>query len=115
MLTVEKLNEYGADTKTGLARCVNMESMYLRLVGTVPGNVGFETLEKAITEGDLQTAFEAAHGLKGALTNLSLTPLADPVVEITEHLRAGDKMDYTPCLEEIRKQRERLRVIVEGE
>ncbi len=32
MLTIDDLKTYGADTDTGLARCVGNEALYLRLV-----------------------------------------------------------------------------------
>lgn len=52
-------------------------------------------MKEAVEAGDLKSAFEAAHGLKGVLGNLSLTQRYDPVAEITELLRAVTKMDYT--------------------
>ncbi len=111
MLTVDALRAYGADVATGLARCVNRDTLYLRLVKMVPANGGFEKLEAAIASGDLETAFQAAHGIKGAVTNLALTPLSDPVVEITEHLRAREEMDYAPLLAKIKEKRDELAAI----
>ena len=42
MLTIEALNQFGADTGDGLARCLNMESMYLRLAGMAPDDANFD-------------------------------------------------------------------------
>ncbi len=111
MLTIDKLTAYGADVETGLKRCVNKESLYLRLVKTVPGNGDFDKLKEAVGAGDYEAGFQAAHGLKGAVTNLSLDPLSRPIIEITEHLRAHDEMDYQPLLNEIEKERTELAVI----
>lgn len=111
MLTMEKLAEYGADTVTGLKRCVNRESMYLRLVSTVPAHAGFAKLKAAIEAGDLETAFQEAHGLKGVAANLALTPLSEPIGEMTEHLRAKEQMDYAPLLDEILAQQAKLSVL----
>ena len=33
MLTIDKLNAFGADTQTGLGRCMNNEAFYFRLIG----------------------------------------------------------------------------------
>lgn len=33
MLSIEKLEEYGADVKTGLDRCMNSEDFYFRMIG----------------------------------------------------------------------------------
>ncbi len=108
MLTLEKLNAFGADVESGLKRCVNKESLYLRLVKTVPGNEGFANLRDAVAAGDYEAAFQAAHGLKGITTNLSLDSLSKPVIEITEHLRAHEALDYQPLLDEIEAKRAEL-------
>lgn len=108
MLTIEKLNAFGADTKTGLTRCVNNEALYLRLVGMVPTNNGFNSLYEAIKNNDLDGAFSAAHGLKGILANLALSPLSDPVVILTDFLRMKKDVDYSPYLKEIEEKRKEL-------
>ncbi len=59
-------------------------------------------LEAAINSNDLQKAFEIAHGLKGVFGNLSITPLFDALVEITEPLRNKVAMDYNPLLNKIK-------------
>ncbi len=105
MLTLEAMQNYGADVNEGLQRCVNKEALYFKLVATVPTNAGFQKLKDAIMAHDLEAGFQAAHGLKGILLNLALTPLVKPVVEITEHLRSKEDIDYSPWLEEIEKQR----------
>ena len=107
-MNIEDLAEYGANVEEGLNRCVGNEGLYLRLVGQVKDDEHFEALETAIGEGRLDDAFEAAHSLKGSLGNLSLTPLYEPMVEITELLRARTETDYTPLLDVIREQRAKL-------
>ena len=114
MLTIETLQSFGADTEEGIARCFGNHDFYLKLVKTVPDEPSFDKLSDAISAGDLDTAFEMAHALKGVLGNLSLTPVLNPVAEITELLRARQKMDYSGLLAEITKQRERLRDVCEG-
>ncbi len=108
MLTLDNLAAFGADTESGLKRCVNKESLYFRLIKTVPNNEGFAKLEEAVAAGDYETAFQAAHGLKGISTNLSLDSLSRPIIEITEHLRAREEMDYQPLLKEIEQKRTEL-------
>ncbi len=111
MLTLAALKEYGANVEEGLARCANHESLYLRLVKTMPGNAGFPALYEAVGKKDYPSAFQAAHGLKGAAGNLSLTPLMKPIYEITELLRASKETDYSPLLEAIEAQRKKLEAI----
>ena len=112
MFTIEQLREYGADTKEGVARCMNMPDFYLRLVGMVAKDEHLGQLREAITAGDLDAGFEAAHALKGVLANLSLTPVLNPVSELTENLRARKEMDYTPLLEEAEREMEKLLSII---
>ncbi len=42
MLTLDALNELGANTKEGLERCLNNEDFYLRLVKMAVMDEGFE-------------------------------------------------------------------------
>lgn len=109
MISIEALRDQGVDVKTGLALCMNNEAFYLRLVAKALEDVTFEKLVQAIEAGDLNTAFEAAHALKGVMANLSLTPIHEPVAEITELLRSRTEMDYSEHLRRINEGRERLR------
>lgn len=108
MLTIEKLATYGADTKTGLERCMGQEAFYIRLAGMILQEENFDKLEQAIAAGDLKGAFSAAHALKGVTGNLALTPLFDPIQEMTELLRARTEMDYSDLMEQIRSAKEEL-------
>ena len=108
MLTIEGLKELGVNTDEGLARCMNNEAFYLRLVGMGIADAGFDKLETALNEGDLDAAFEAAHALKGVLGNLSLTPAYEPASEITELLRSRTQTDYAPLLNKIKEARAAL-------
>ena len=104
MITLEKLSAYGADVKEGVARCMGMEDFYLELVEMMFEDENFAALEKAVAEGDAARAFDAAHSLKGSLSNLELIPLAKPVSEITEKLRnAKDMPDLTDLMNGYRK------------
>lgn len=104
MITVERLKEFGANVDEGLSRCLNDENFYLTLVGSVLADNQIPQLETAVARGDLDNAFEVAHALKGVYANLSLTPLYDVIVEITELLRARQAIDYTPLIEKLNTQ-----------
>ncbi|MBQ8305340.1 MAG: Hpt domain-containing protein [Blautia sp.] len=112
-MTIENLAAYGANTQEGLQRCVNNESFYIRMVRMIPGDPNFQKLYDAIDAGNLDTAFEAAHALKGSTGNLSLTPIFAPVSEITELLRARTQTDYSALVDAIRKGRDELERICE--
>ena len=99
MITVDALKQWGANTEEGLQRCMNNEALYLKLMNMFLENNSFNELKEALSNGDLDKAFQAAHALKGVLGNLSLTPLFDIDFEITELLRNRTKMDYSELLQ----------------
>lgn len=108
MLTVDKLRTYGADVDKGLTLCMDNEDFYLRMVNMLLNESSFCDLEKALEKNDLEEAFRAAHTLKGVCGNLSLTPLYEKVVEITELLRSGTQMDYSELLKDILAEKKKL-------
>lgn len=101
MLTIEALRAFGANTDEGLNRCLNNEAFYLRMVQMGAADASFSRLNEAIAAGDKKAAFEAAHALKGVLSNLALTPILEPVVELTELLRHESEGDYPALLARI--------------
>ena len=108
MLTIETLKQFGVDTSDGLSRCLGNEDFYFKLIRKVLEDKNFDVLEKAIESKDLDSAFDAAHSLKGVLGNLAIKPIYDPVNEMTELLRARSDIDYSPYLEIIKKMKAEL-------
>ena len=107
-MKIDDLRAYGANVDEGLSRCMGMEDFYIDLVGTIQTEDKFDALESALADGRLGDAFDAAHALKGILGNLALTPLYEPMYEITEMLRARTDMDYSELMAKIKQERERL-------
>ena len=107
-MTISDLIDFGADTQEGLKRCLNNEGFYLRMVKKMSVDANFQKLYDAMNAGDQDTAFAAAHALKGALGNLALTPIFAPVAELTELLRAHAREDCTALVETIRQGQETL-------
>lgn len=108
MLTIEMLQSYGVNTKEGLARCMNMQAFYFRMLGMGLKNDSFEKLGKFLEEGNLDEAFEQAHALKGVVGNLALTPIYNPLAEMTEMLRAKKDADYVAMYAPIKEIRDKL-------
>ena len=108
MMTLDALRAYGANVDEGLQRCMNMEAFYLRMIGMAKDSLKVDELKAALDNGDLDTAFELAHGMKGALLNVALTPIARPMAELSDDLKAKKDMDYGPLMEEIIRERDRL-------
>ncbi len=112
MLTLETLRSYGANVDEALGRCMNNEAFYLRLVKMAVADGNFARLSESIENGDRDAAFEAAHALKGVLSNLALTPMLRPASELTELLRHKSPGDHRALLEEILRQREALLALI---
>ena len=112
-MTIQDLKDFGANTEEGLSRCINNEDFYFRMIRMAVADKSYGALSDAIERKDLDAAFEAAHSLKGILGNLALTPMYNTVAEMTELLRARKDTDYSPYLEDIMKQHEKLARICE--
>ena len=108
MLTIEKLKEYGADTETGVARCLGAEDFYLELVNSVLPDTKLDELGAALKANDLDQAFDIAHALKGMYGNIAITPIFEPVNEMTELLRSRTQTDYSALLSKALAQKEKL-------
>ena len=112
MLTMEALHAAGADTAAGLARCMNNEEFYLKMVRMCLEDDRYEKLAEVIANGDIDQAFEYAHALKGVLGNVSLTNLLEPVEEITELARGGETEGYDDLLAKMQEEYAGLKALL---
>ena len=89
-MTLEALRAFGANTADGMERCLNDEPFYLEMVAMTLSDGNFDALAAAMDAGDVRAAFTAAHALKGAIGNVALTPVYEPLCALTELLRGKD-------------------------
>ena len=89
-MTLEALRAFGANTAEGMGRCLNDEPFYLEMVAMTLADKNFDRLAAAMDAGDARAAFTAAHALKGAVGNVALTPISEPLCALTELLRGKD-------------------------
>ena len=111
MITLDALRAMGVNVDEGLGRCMNNEMFYLRLAGKALDDAGFAALQAALEAGSWSEAFEQAHRLKGAIGNLSLTPVYEPLSVLTERLRTREAVEYEPLLAEILEKRGAMRAL----
>ena len=111
MITIDNLAELGANFAEGVARCMGKEDFYLKLVNMVVADDGYERLKAAIEAHDLEEGFERAHALKGAVSNVSLTPLLEPISEMTELLRDRSDIDYSDLVNKMFEELDKLRAL----
>ena len=89
-MTLEALRAFGANTAEGMERCLNDEPFYLEMIAMTLADKNFDALKAAMDAGDAHAAFTAAHALKGAVSNVALTPISEPLYALTELLRGKD-------------------------
>lgn len=106
MLTLENLEELGIDTKGGMARCMNKEAFYFKMVNKTLSNKYFDQLGEVLAAGDLAKGFEMAHALKGILGSVALGPLFEPMAKLTDQLRSREEADYPAIYAPIKKLRD---------
>ena len=108
MITFETLKEFGIDPKDGLARCMNKEEFYFKMLKLGLANEYFDTIEEALAAKDKKAGFEAAHALKGIVGNLALAPMYKPLSELTELLRKDADGDYLSIYKPVKEMRDKL-------
>ena len=111
MLTLESLRAYGANVDEGMTRCLKNEAFYLMLVGKGLEDPNFDRLQRAMAANDGEEAFEAAHALKGSIGNLALTPIFEPVCQLSDALKASRKTEgmetlYRRVMEQLERARQ---------
>ena len=105
---------YGVDYDATLRRFAGNTTLYLRVLGMLPNDKSLEKLGAAIGSGDLDSAFEAAHTLKGVAGNLGLTSLFEVVHAIVEPLRVREeRSDYMQLYTAVQAEYQKVEAFVE--
>ncbi|WP_125144299.1 Hpt domain-containing protein [Clostridium transplantifaecale] len=101
----EILESYGVDYDNTMTRFLGNETFYLKILGRLPQDNNLAALEDALDKGDLGTAFEAAHTIKGLAGNLGLQSIYEAVSAMVEPLRAGNlREDYKSLYQVLRRE-----------
>lgn len=101
-MTVKEFYEKtGGDYAGTLARFLTEERM-ARFALKFASDPSYEELLSALSKGDKQEAFRAAHTLKGVCQNLGFSALYEPAHRVTEELRAGNDVNESD-LEELKE------------
>ena len=102
------LKAAGLDYDGALARFMGNEGLLTRFLNKFLSDPNFLNLQSAIDQGDTETAFRAAHTLKGVAGNLSLTELYDKAMKISEVLRGGDLEQAKALMPEVQAAYEKI-------
>jgi len=112
MNIIEKLTNYGCNTKEGLERCLNKEDFYIKLLKMAVSENKVYDLKDALASKDYDKAFGLSHTLKGVYANLAITPLYNLFYTLTEDLRVKKDIDYTNQIDEIINKFEEVKKII---
>ena len=93
----ECYGELGLDFDAVLSRLVN-EKLVQKFALKFLDDPSFQNLKDALDSKDVETAFRAAHTLKGVCLNLGFDNLYKPSEVLTEKLRGGEIDGYEDML-----------------
>ena len=96
-----QLEAAGVDVGQALARMMGSEALLERLLGKFLEEPNYAALCAALERGAPAGAAAAAHGLKGACGNLSMTALYGLFTRQVDALRAGELAEAERLMEEI--------------
>ncbi len=92
--------EMGADYAEAIRR-IGSDERIRKYLDILRRDDSMDILRRALLEGDVDTAFRAAHTIKGSALNLGLPPLTDSSSRLTEALRSKASSEtIAPLLEE---------------
>lgn len=99
----ECYGELGLDFDAVLSRLVN-EKLVQKFALKFLDDPSFQNLKDALDSKDVETAFRAAHTLKGVCLNLGFDNLYPSRKDLTELLRAGSMDGYEDLFAEVEKE-----------
>lgn len=99
----ECYDELGLDFDAVLSRLVN-ERLVQKFALKFLDDPSFQNLKDALDSKDVETAFRAAHTLKGVCLNLGFDNLYPSSKDLTELLRAGRMDGYEDLFAEVEKE-----------
>ena len=85
----EELRAIDVDVEGAIERFANKEERYIKYLKLFRANKDYESLVKAVEEGDVESAFGYCHSLKGVVGNMGFRKLHSKIYEACEILRNG--------------------------
>ena len=91
-----------------VSACFHSDEKIRRFLSMFLEDDNYTRLEKALTDGDVDGAFVAAHTLKGVCQNLSLDRLYEADVTVTEALRGKNLDEAKEHFPRVREEYEKV-------
>lgn len=98
---LEELKALGVHTEEGLARMNGNASLYERMLIKLMDMLKNSSVRPDFDSNDYVDIIEAAHAIKGASGNLSVTPVYEAYSEIVRLLRAGQPEQARAVLKQV--------------
>ena len=92
-MTLEAFYQAAGGDMAATAARLGGEDRLERFLRMLAGDDTFDMLQAAMSAGDVQRAFRAAHTMKGLAANMGLVRLQESASALTEALRSGDMDD----------------------
>lgn len=105
----EFFKNVGGDYESALQR-LSSESLLDKFIRKFVEEPSYAHLQSALSEGNAEDAFRAAHTLKGTAASLGLGDLTEAARAVTETLRVGS----VPTAEQLQKLDAAYRVTIEN-
>lgn len=87
---IQELTDWGCDTASALERFDQDRDLYVECLKIFASDENFAALKEALEAKNTDSAFNAAHALKGVAGNLSLGILYQDICTVSDALKAGD-------------------------
>lgn len=110
---IDALRDMGCDMDGAMDRFLDDTELYYDCFASVLNDPAFEDLGTALKEGRVEEAFDAAHTLKGIISNMGLTPLLDILADIVEPLREGNGQGLLPIYNKMMDETKKYKAFLE--
>lgn len=97
----EELKALGVNVEEGIERLMGNASLYERMLGSFAKLVKGSELQPDFDSENYAEIIEAAHAIKGASGNLSVTPVYEAYTEIVSLLRSQKPEEAKAVLEKV--------------
>lgn len=110
----KQLEACGVDFDTAMERFMDNEAMYEKFLVKFLEDKNFEILKESIDKNDAESAFNAAHTMKGVAANLELNGLLRFLMPIVEILRQNKTEGTNELIKNMDEEYEMLRQAIKG-
>lgn len=99
-MTIKEFYAQIGEDDQDVVKRLGSEALIRRLILKFPQDETFAVLQEALKQQNTETAFRAAHTLKGVAVNLGFTRLYHAAAALTEVLRTAKLAEAAPLLAE---------------